>query len=257
MPHGRANVDTLDDVARRPDLLLHIVKLGLRLAQLLDAILDGGGADLRDLLICPRDLLLRIRHPAEELAEIAGKARLGALQLQDLGLPDQLALKQRVLVLELLVEELEARLGRLDLGLVARDALLEGGDFLLQHLLLGVELAAPRHELRTLPVENGLDVGIVEILGKSLRHRHLLESVDFCGEPRLDRHEPELAKHESPELRVGGRVVESDQRLPCLDEIAFLDEHLAHNAALEMLHLLVLARGHERPRGDDRAVEGS
>ena len=56
-------------------------------------------------------------------------------------------------------------------------------------------------------------------------------------------------------LALRRRVVEAHQRLAGLDEIAFAHQHVADDAAFEVLHLLVLARGDERAGGDDGAVE--
>ena len=64
-----------------------------------------------------------------------------------------------------------------------------------------------------------------------------------------------LRSDEAAQLGVGGGRIEAQQRLVLLDQITFLDQHLAEDAAFEMLHLLVLAGGDERARDDDGALE--
>jgi hypothetical protein len=58
-------------------------------------------------------------------------------------------------------------------------------------------------------------------------------------------------------LGSGRRIVEPEQYLACLDQIAFLHQHFANDSPLEMLHLFVLAGGDKRARGDDGTVQWS
>src|SRR5581483_1997547 len=133
---GGANLYALDDVARGAGLLLDVVELGLDRAQLLDRLLQRGGAQLGDLLLGAGDALLRTGDARRQLAELSGQARLRALHRQHLGLARQLPLQQPPLVLQLLGEQRAARVGRLPLRQVAVDALVQAGNLLAQHLLL-------------------------------------------------------------------------------------------------------------------------
>ena len=104
----------------------------------------------------------------------------------------------------------------------------------------------------------GEDLRHLRVLGvgaKRLRQREILLGVDLRFEPRLHGQQAVFAEHEAAQLRLRRRVVEAHQRLPGLDQIAFAHEHVADDAAFEMLHLLVLAGGDERARGDDGTVE--
>ena len=64
-----------------------------------------------------------------------------------------------------------------------------------------------------------------------------------------------VLQHEAAQPGAGGGGVEPEQRLTVLDEVAFLDEHLAQDAAFQMLDVLVLSRGDERAGDHDRAVQ--
>ena len=88
--HRRAHLRAIDHVAGGADLLLHVVQLRLGGAQLLDGLLRRGGAQLRDLLLGARDALPGVGDARRQLAQLAGKAGLGALQGQDLGLAHEL-----------------------------------------------------------------------------------------------------------------------------------------------------------------------
>ena len=98
---------------------------------------------------------VEIGDPAREFAEVAGQARLGALQGQHLRLADQVLRDQQVLVLQLLGEQRHALLGGFHLGAKAADALLEAGDLLAENLLLGRAAGPAGLELGPLAVDDG------------------------------------------------------------------------------------------------------
>ena len=93
----RTDLDAVDHVLGGADLLLDVVELGLRLAQLLDRLPERRRVRAGRSLFGLRDPLLRIGDAAEILAELARQARLGALQRQHLRLADQLLAKKRFL----------------------------------------------------------------------------------------------------------------------------------------------------------------
>jgi len=99
------------------------------------------------------------------------------------------------------------------------------------------------------------DFGIVGVSAERRRQGKAVIAVDLGFEARLRGEEPVFAQHQPSQLGLGRRVVEAHERLARLHALPFVHQHLANDAAFQVLHLLVLPGGDERARRHDRAVE--
>src|SRR6266436_1889187 len=97
----RTDVDPIDHVLGGANLLLDVVQIRLRLAQLLDRIPERRRVELGYSFVRLSDPLLRIGDAAEILAEVTPETRLGAPHSQHIRLADQLLAKQRILIPQL------------------------------------------------------------------------------------------------------------------------------------------------------------
>src|SRR3979409_1129179 len=118
----RTDVDPGDHVLGGANLLLDVVQIRLRLAQLLDRIPERRRVELGYSFARLSDPLLRIGDAAKILAELYLESRLGALQRQHIRLADQLLAKKRILVLQLFCEQGNTLLGGLHSSLISADA---------------------------------------------------------------------------------------------------------------------------------------
>src|SRR4030081_1231209 len=94
----RTDVAQGDHVLGCANLLLDVVQIRLRLAQLLDRIPERRRVELGYSFVRLSDPLLRIGDSAEILAELSPETRLGTSQCQHIRLAHQLLAKKRTLV---------------------------------------------------------------------------------------------------------------------------------------------------------------
>ncbi len=225
------------DLAQLRDRLLSIV---CRLAHALDLVLG-------DLAPQPRDL-------GPELARLALEARRLALQRQHAAGLSEPLVEQRLLVRQLLGDQLGlAHLGG-KLGLGADDLLAQLDNLLAQHLellggrfALGIEQRAlALDQLGDLAVALGNldDLGVkLERVGIDLRRLEAAAPGDDLVELALER----------GELRAQQRVVEPQQHLAFLHDIAVPHQDFADDAAIWMLDDLLVDLDAQLSGGDDRA----
>ena len=211
---------------------------------------------MRNLLLGARDALARVGRARGQLAQLAGEGCLGTLQGQYLRPAHELLRQQSLLVLQLFAEQRHALLRRLRLRGIAADAFAEARDLLSQHLLFARRLQAARPQLDGLALEDAADLGVLGFGSQLGGHRERRPAVDLGLQARLHDEQAMVPQHEAAQPAAGGRGVEAKERLADFDQVALLHQHLAQDAAFQMLDVLVLPRGHEGAGHDDCAFQG-
>ena len=197
------------------------------------------------------DLNVGLGHFGDQLAALALKLGLFALERQDARLGHELFLFELEHPFELLLDQPQLLLLRRPLSVQASRHLFELADALVLLLFSarpGFEACREQASLAE-PDIAGARGGV----GRPRFEREPVAALTLGDQPRLAR--PHLLKLGLRDLKLCPhvRIVEADQNLAHFDQVRVADRDLFDDPALKVLHLLGIALDHNRP-GSDHAT---
>ncbi len=159
------------------------------------------------------------------------------------------------LAISLLGQKCQLTVEGLLLPLIACITKLQRLDVLFDEIQLLVELHDLAVEHDVLALDDGFDIRIAGFLHDDVRHLEAFLALRLGAQARDDGFEAKASQLEHALVGERRRLVERQKHVAFLDGVAFADHHFLDDAALQMLHDLVVACGDKAALGNDGGGE--
>ncbi len=227
-------------------LFAHAFQFALDHLQFVERGFPIGAARLGDLCLVAQAELFKLVHLGLKPTDLALRLDHRALKRVGFGLADQPVLEQLGLGFVFLGQQFDQPLMRRELGLVPDRADIERVYITLEQREVVLKRGPCSPKGDPLSVDDLGDFRIVpRLVQKVVREMDILEAVVLGQQARGRCFEPCLPGGQFAPVGQRGRLVEPQDDIAFLDNVAFADDDLRDDAALEVLHDLVAAGGDE------------